>query len=90
MAYAASAARVEQQLNAVDSVSATVSPVTGTATVTAPVPVRLHRLIEVAEQAGYNAELLARGEGGPGGDGVADGARGVPDADRVTYLRSRR
>src|SRR5215469_6460223 len=50
MTCAACAARVESKLNAIDSVSATVNFATERATVTAPVSVPVHRLIEVVEQ----------------------------------------
>ena len=88
MTCAACAARVEKQLNAIDHVSATVNFATERATVTASSPVPVARLIDAVEQAGYRADVLTRGAGGPGGDDGA-GAGGGPDADRVSYLKKR-
>jgi len=82
MTCAACAARVEKALNAIDGVRATVNFATERATVTAPAPVSAGRLIEAVEQAGYNADVLTRGVGEPGG-------KAAPDAARVTYLRNR-
>jgi copper chaperone CopZ len=78
MTCAACAARVEKRLNAMDEVLATVNFATEKATVTVPPSVRVDRLIEEIEQAGYGAEELA-----PALAGVA------PDAARVAYLRRR-
>jgi P-type Cu+ transporter len=95
MTCAACAARVEKKLNAIDSVSATVNFATERATVTAPASVPVQLLIEAVEQAGYGADVLARGPGSAGeagGDspaGAASGGPGGPDADRVAYLRNR-
>ena len=85
MTCASCAARVEQKLNAIDYVSATVNLATERARVTAPVSIPVERLVEAVEQAGYSAEVLTHG---PGGDGPAT-ARGGADADRFTYLRNR-
>jgi Cu+-exporting ATPase len=78
MTCAACAARVEKRLNAMDEVLATVNFATEKATVTVPPSVRVDRLIEEIEQAGYGAEVLAPALAG-----------GAPDAARVTYLRRR-
>ena len=64
MTCAACAARVEKKLNAIDGVLATVNFAAETALVTAPPSVPVQRLTEAVERAGYNAEVLARGEGG--------------------------
>jgi len=89
MTCAACAARVEKQLNAIDHVWATVNFATERATVTAPSSVPVARLIDAVEQAGYRADVLTRGPGGPGGDDPAGAAGGGPDADRVSYLKKR-
>ena len=95
MTCAACAARVEKKLNAIGDVCATVNFATERATVTAPASVPLRLLIEAVEQAGYGADVLARGPGSAGeagGDspaGAASGGPGGPDADRVAYLRRR-
>jgi P-type Cu+ transporter len=92
MTCAACAARVEQKLNAMDSVSATVNFTTERATVTAPASVPVQRLIEAVEQAGYGAAVFTRGPGDAGGldgDGLAGAAGGGLDADRVSYLKKR-
>jgi P-type Cu+ transporter len=88
MTCASCAARVEQKLNAIGNVSATVNLATERATVTAPASVPVERLVEAIGQAGYRAEVLTNGPGGPGGDGHSP-ARGGEDAARVTYLRNR-
>jgi P-type Cu+ transporter len=85
MTCASCAARVEQKLNAIDNVSATVNLATERATVRALASIPAERLVEAVEQAGYRAEVLTHG---PGGDGPAT-ARGGADADRFTYLRNR-
>jgi cation-transporting P-type ATPase A/B/Cu+-exporting ATPase len=89
MTCAACAARVENKLNAIDSVRATVNFATERATVTAPASVPVTRLIEAVEQAGYGAEALLSGPGGPTGDDLAGAAGGGPDAARVRYLKKR-
>ena len=89
MTCAACAARVENKLNAIDSVRATVNIATERATVTAPASVPVLRLIEAVEQAGYGAEALTSGPGGPAGDDLAGAAGGGPDAARVRYLKKR-
>jgi len=86
MTCAACAARVEKNLNAVNGVRATVNFATERAIVTVPASVPVGLLIEVVEQAGYGAEVLAPGADG---DGLAAAGRGGPDADRVVYLRNR-
>ena len=88
MTCAACAAQAEKKFNAIDSVSTTVNFATERATVTTPASVPLQLLIEAVEQAGYGAEVLARGPGsagGAGGDGPAEAAHGGPDAGRVAY-----
>jgi P-type Cu+ transporter len=85
MTCASCAARVQQKLNAIGNVSATVNLATERATVMAPASVPAERLVEAIEQAGYRAEVLTHG---PGGDGPSP-ARGGADAARVTYLRNR-
>jgi P-type Cu+ transporter len=85
MTCASCAARVEQKLNAIGNVSATVNLATERATVRAPASIPAERLVEAVEQAGYRAEVLTHG---PGSDGPA-AARGGADADRFTYLRNR-
>jgi len=77
MTCAACAARVEKDLNAMDDVLATVNFATEKATVVAPAPVPVQRLIERVEQAGYGAEVASPTGGGG------------PDAARVAYLRRR-
>jgi P-type Cu+ transporter len=89
MTCAACAARVEKKLNAIDSVRATVNLATERAHVTAPASVPVGLLIEAVEQAGYSAEVFARGVADNGGEGLADITGARPDADRVTYLRRR-
>jgi len=98
MTCASCATRVEQKLNAIGGVRATVNFATERATVTAPVSIPADRLIEAVEQAGYRAEVLIHGLGGPGGpgcaagpddDGPAQAGRDGPDAGRFTYLRNR-
>jgi len=89
MTCAACAARVEKQLNAIGGVSATVNVATERATVTAPSSVPVARLIAAVEQAGYRADVLTRGTGGPDGDDPAGAVGGGADAKRVTYLRNR-
>ncbi len=89
MTCAACAARVEKKLNAIGGVCATVNLVTDRATVKAPLSVPVRQLIEAVEQAGYGAEVLTRGAGGPGGAGPAGAAHGGADADRVSYLKKR-
>jgi Cu+-exporting ATPase len=89
MTCAACAARVENKLNAIDSVRATVNFATERATVTAPASVPVTRLIEAVKQAGYGAEALLSGPGGPTGDDLAGAAGGGPDAARVRYLKKR-
>jgi P-type Cu+ transporter len=89
MTCAACAARVENKLNAIDSVRATVNFATERATVTAPVSVPVLRLIQAVEQAGYGAEALTSRLGGPIGDDPAEGARDGADAARVRYLKKR-
>jgi Cu+-exporting ATPase len=89
MTCAACAARVENKLNAIDSVQATVNFATEKATVTAPASVPVLRLIEAVEQAGYSAEATASGLGSPNGDDRAGASRGGADAARVGYLKKR-
>ena len=89
MTCAACAARVEKKLNAIDSVSATVNLATERAHVTAPASVPVRLLIEAVEQAGYSADVFARGGEKTGGEGLADVGGARPDADRVAYLRRR-
>ena len=89
MTCAACAARVENKLNAIDSVQATVNFATERATVTAPASISVHRLVEAVEQAGYGAEALTSGPGGPIGDDRAGAAGGGADAARVSYLKKR-
>jgi len=88
MTCASCAARIEQKLNAIGDVSATVNLATERATVTAPTSVPVERLVETIEQAGYRAEVLTNGPGAPGGNGHSP-LRGGADAARVTYLRNR-
>ena len=59
MTCAACAAKVERRLNAIGNVSATVNFATEKATVTAPLPVPVQRLVEEIERAGYGAEVAA-------------------------------
>jgi cation-transporting P-type ATPase A/B/Cu+-exporting ATPase len=89
MTCAACAARVENKLNAIGSVQATVNFATERATVTAPASISVHRLVEAVEQAGYGAEALTSGPGGPIGDDRAGAAGGGADAARVRYLKKR-
>jgi cation-transporting P-type ATPase A/B/Cu+-exporting ATPase len=89
MTCAACAARVENKLNAIDSVQATVNFATERATVTAPESVPVLRLIEAVEQAGYSAAATTSGLGSPIGDDRVRTSRGGPDAARVGYLKQR-
>jgi P-type Cu+ transporter len=89
MTCASCAARVEQKLNAIDSVRATVNFATERATVTAPVSIPVERLVDAVEQAGYGAEVLSGATAGVDGDGLAVAAHGGADAARFTYLRNR-
>ena len=59
MTCAACAAKVENKLNGIENVSATVNYATEKATVTAPVPVPVRLLIDTIGQAGYGAEVEA-------------------------------
>jgi Cu+-exporting ATPase len=86
MTCAACAARVEKKLNAIDSVQATVNFATERAAVTAAASVPVTRLIEAVEQAGYGAQALTSGPGGPASDDLTGGGT---DADRVRYLKKR-
>jgi P-type Cu+ transporter len=88
MTCASCAARVEQKLNAIGNVSAAVNLATERATVMAPASVAVERLVEAIEQAGYRAEVLTNGPGGPGG-GALSPAGGGPDTARVSYLKKR-
>jgi cation-transporting P-type ATPase A/B/Cu+-exporting ATPase len=81
MTCAACAAKVENKLNAIDNVTATVNFATEKASVTAPSLVPVHLLVEEIERAGYGAELAARGE--------PIKRDGTADAARVAYLRRR-
>jgi len=83
MTCAACAARAQKKLAAIDGVAASVNFATGNATITAPPPVSVARLLEAVEQAGYGAEAVRRDAGASGAAG--DGA----DAARVSYLRRR-
>jgi P-type Cu+ transporter len=89
MTCAACAARVENKLNAIDSVRATVNFATEKAAITAPESVPVTRLIEAVKEAGYGAEALPSGPGGMVGDDLAGAAGGGADAARVAYLKKR-
>jgi P-type Cu+ transporter len=88
MTCAACAARVERKLRAIPGVTASVNLATEKASVSAPLPVPLARLVEAVEQAGYGArELRPAGSFAESGPGTA--AAVSPEAARVAALRRR-
>jgi P-type Cu+ transporter len=84
MTCAACAARVEKKLGEIPGVTAWVNIATEKATVTAPAAVRIDRLIQAVEQAGYMAEpgLTLEPHAQQSGDVAGDAAS-------VAYLRRR-
>jgi P-type Cu+ transporter len=83
MTCAACAAKVENKLNAIENVTATVNFATEKATVTAPSPVSVRLLVEEIERAGYGAEVATRR------DEPVEAGGANADALRVGYLRRR-
>src|SRR5215470_4981781 len=83
MTCAAFAAKVENKLNAIENVAATVNFATEKATVTAPSSVSVRLLVEEIERAGYGAEVAARR------DEPVEAGGANADAARVAYLRRR-
>ena len=89
MTCASCAARVEKKLNTIDGVAATVNFATEAAIVTAPAEVPVQQLIDAVEQAGYRAEILDHGAGGPPGGGPQEAAGTTPESATVADLRRR-
>jgi heavy metal translocating P-type ATPase len=83
MTCAGCAAKVENKLNAIENVTATVNFATEKATVTAPSPVSVRLLVEEIERAGYGAEVATRR------DEPVEAGGANADALRVGYLRRR-
>ena len=83
MTCAACAARVENKLNAIENVTATVNFATEKATVIVPASVSVRLLVEEIERTGYGAEVAAASAEPPTAGG------GPAGADRVAYLRRR-
>jgi P-type Cu+ transporter len=83
MTCAACAAKVENRLNAIENVTATVNFATEKATVTAPSSVSVRLLVEEIERAGYGAEVATRR------DAPVEAGGANADAARVAYLRRR-
>lgn len=82
MTCAACAAKVENKLNALENVSATVNYATEKATVTAPVSVPVRRFVEEIQRAGYAAEVAAADTG----QADAGGGRPLPHPAGFTAL----
>jgi P-type Cu+ transporter len=88
MTCAACAARIEQKLNAIEDVVATVNLATERATVTMPRAIPVDDLVAAIKRAGYDAEPVTRfASGEPAGD--AGAARPGADADTASYLLRR-
>jgi P-type Cu+ transporter len=83
MTCAACAARVQKKLGEIPGVVASVNFATEKATVTVPMAIRLPRLVQAVEQAGYGAEPVRPAAGQVTLDGTAR------EAARVAYLRRR-
>ncbi|MFY9935136.1 MAG: heavy metal translocating P-type ATPase [Streptosporangiaceae bacterium] len=81
MTCAACSSRIQNKLNKVDGVAATVNLTTERAHVTAPAQLPVQQLVDVIEAAGYTAHLAPPPHADPGPD---------PDQDSATVLRLRR
>ena len=92
MTCAACAARVEQRLNAIEDVVATVNLATERATVTAPPAMPVEELVAAIKRAGYDAEPVTGFLGEePADPGTPTGATETtsPDASTARYLLRR-
>ena len=85
MTCAACAARVEKRLSSIHGVAASVNLATGRAAVIVPPSVPVTRLIEVVQQAGYDAQILPA----PGARDASEDSAGSSEAARVAYLKRR-